>query len=110
MYRLTCPHGCKTLKTQQPRSFINEETYNKHMKEFHNFKEPIKEPIKDYQEELNNISDKLKALELDNEHLKQKNEHLIQNNELLKSQLNNTQSITSVDNLKKIKSFKKKRV
>ena len=99
MYKLTCPYGCKTVKTKQPRSFINEETYNKHMKDFHD----TKEPIKDYQQELNELSDKMNKLELDNNNLKQ-------NNELLQSQLNNIQSLTSGDNLKKIKSLKKKRV
>ena len=48
MYRATCPDGCVTPKTQQPRSFITEETYNKHMKEFHSKKEQIvQHPIRD---------------------------------------------------------------
>ena len=96
MYKLTCPYGCKTEKTQQPRSFTNEETYKKHMREMHS----DKEPIKDYQEELKNISDKMEKLELDNKKLKQ-------DNDLLQSQLNNTQ-INSVVNVKKMtKNLKK---
>ena len=103
MYRSICPHGCKTLKTKQPKSFVTQETYDKHMQQFHNLEEPIKEPIKDYEEELNIISNKMKALELDNEQLKQ-------DNELLQSQLNNIQSMNPIDNFKKIKALNKKSV
>ena len=65
------------------------------MKEFHSSKEPIKEPIEDFQEKLNILSDEVKALKLDNEHLK--------------SQFN-AQSTTSVNDLdlRTIKSIKKK--
>ena len=88
MYIWSCPL-CLTPKTQRPKSFITEDNFNKHMEEMHS----ITEPIKDFQEELNNLSDEIKALKLSNEHLQ--------------SQLN-AQSISSVNDLRTIKLIKKK--
>ena len=73
MYRVTCPHGCVTPKTQQPRSFITEETYNKHMKEFHSKKEQIvQHPIRDLNKEIDELSKKVNQLEIENETYKNK--------------------------------------
>ena len=138
MYRLTCPYGCKTEKTQQPRSFINEQTYKKHMQQFHSDKEPIneptKEPIEDFQEKLNILTNEIKALKLDNEHLKsqyntqsqlsskndlKKNEKINNlsnkvkvlklSNEYLQSQLDTKSEIPSKNDLKTIKKIEEKK-
>ena len=68
MYKIICQYGCVTPATNQPKSFMNEENYNKHIKQMHKDK-IVQHPIRDLNQEIDDLSRQVEELKIANETL-----------------------------------------
>ena len=68
MYRIICQYGCVTPATNQPKSFMTQENYIKHIKQMHKDK-IVQHPIKDLNQEIDDLSRQVEELKIANETL-----------------------------------------
>ena len=68
MYRIICQYGCVTPATNQPKSFMTQENYIKHIKQMHKDK-IVQHPIKNLNQEIDDLSRQVEELKIVNETL-----------------------------------------